>query len=208
MLCHCINCFDSLTQINKKMNSEEIIKVMKTLDTPGSSCPYCSRTLPKHENDCVFLDYTFIRTMLEVYVNPSINPNGMDEILYGFIKERSERKYILDAVCYTLTDEVLYKELGITGDDMKYFVNIAQWYSNYSYYVYIIIVRHLRRRTFFRKKDSLSKERYLKALAAIGMIRDVRLSKMGKYDYDQVTKSQIVVLDSLRRYLDSWSRRL
>lgn len=186
------------------MNTDEIISVMETLQTPGSACPYCSLSLPKHDTECVFVDFILIQLMLEAHVSPSVNPEGLKDILYGFIKDRSHKKYFLDAVCYTLTKEVLEKELGIYENDTREMINRIHPYI----WSYHIVMRYLRREPFFRVKDKFSKERSLKALTAIDIIQDIKASRLGMYEYSETTRKQVSFLSSLSFFIRSWSRGL
>ena len=182
------------------MNTPEIIHIMKSLRDETINCPYCSRSYPKHELDCTFVDFKFMDILLEVHTNPELNPEGFKEKLYEFIKDRSEREYFLDSVCYSLTTEIVYKELGLTEEDMSYLTVRRSRFL----YLWIKINILLSKKNFFKNRDSSSKEKALRSISALELLYDIKSSRIGVYTTEYDIYSQRNVIFLLKYYIEIW----
>ena len=186
------------------MNSAMITDMMQDLRSEEKDCPYCDHKKPRHEGDCIFRDFNLTEVLLEVYLSPSVNPEDMKDFLYEFIRERSDRDFFLDAVCYSLTNDYLYKDLGITENDMVFLVHyIPIYYRWWLTLVHRVVVR----KPFFRRIDGDSKDTALKALKTIVMVCDIKDSVIGEYEENRESRDQIKALHALYSYIERWIRK-
>lgn len=183
------------------MNSETVTDMMEDLRSEDNDCPYCKHKKPRHESDCVFRDFSVVEMFLEVYLSPSVDVDDIKTLVYKFIEERSDRDFFLDAVCYILTNDYLYTDLGITESEMVFLVYYVPIYPNWWL---TLVHRVVISKTFFRKIDENSKDTALKALKVIEMLYDIKSSVIGEYEENTESKNQIIALYSLESYTERW----
>ena len=183
------------------MNSGMLTGMMQDLRSEDKDCPYCKHKKPRHESDCIFRDFNLTEALLEVYLTPSVNSDDMKTFLYEFIRERSDRDFFLDAICYSLTTDHMYDDIGITEEDMVFLVHYMPiYYSWWLTLVHYVVVR----KPFFRKIDDNSKDTALKALETITMLCDIKGSEIGEYEENTESINQIKALRSLHLYIERW----
>lgn len=178
-----------------------ITGMMQDLLSEDKDCSYCDHKKPRHESGCIFRDFNLTEVLLEVYLIPSVNPDDMKDRLYEFIKERSDRDFFLDALCYSLTNDNMYKDLGITEEDMVFLVHYVPIY--YQWWL-TLVHRVVVTKPFFRKIDENSKNTALKALKTIDMVCDIKNSETGEYEENTESRNQIIALRALHSYIEVW----
>ena len=167
------------------MNKDDITNFMILLRSDARKCPRCNNTT--HTKECDFGDFRVVDDLSALYVDPSFAKDGFDDTYFGFLKERSARKYYLDCLCYVLTNDVLYKQLDTNEKEMVSIFNRSTSYWR----TWRKVSNFLRKNKVMKDtSDPLLRDKITRSVRALELFARVKSGEIGEYETNAVTERQ------------------
>lgn len=158
---------------------------MASLRSEQDDCPSCANK--KHTRECDYRDFVAVDTLTPLYVDPSFDQGGFDDTYAGFLKERSERKFFLDCLCYVLTSDVLYVQLDTSEVQMVELLEKCTSEAETEIHVTRFFQEN---KTFNDTSDPQYEVKLGKSLRALELFVRVKNGDIGFYESDQLSNRQ------------------
>lgn len=181
-----------VSYISKEMNSPELTRFMRALESPYEPCPVCGKERG-HGKECVAREIqTYSRKL--VPSNPEFRRLKLDTL-----RKHSGNVMVLDAVCYSLTARVLYRTIGVDESDMRRILSGASVYG-----MWMAMQNVGEKISFFNHIDETTARKVATANHALLLYAEVK--RIGGINYQMLEPDKLTLVQVLRHFIKCWRK--
>jgi len=186
------------------MNTDDITIFMGKLRSTETKCPSCNEK--KHTKECDFGDFRVVDDLSALYVDPAFESSSeLRNAFLGFLTQRATKLKYLDGVCYVLTNDIVYKNLGIEESEMLRVFN----QSIHTFWAWRSVNTLLRKNHVLRnKRDESLPTKIKQILKALDLYIMIKSGAVGHYNVNSVSTRQKMIAQYMMYYLQRILRRL
>lgn len=179
------------------MNIDNITIFMRQLRSVETKCPSCNEK--KHTKECDFGDFRVVDDLSALYVDPAFESSSdLKDKFLEFLAQRATRPKYLDCVCYVLTNDIIYKHLGIEESEMVKLYTV----SKNPWVLWIRVNQFLRKNQVLRDtSDTSLPSKIGKSLKALELYCKIKGGTVGHYSENTVTTRQKMIASSMIYFL-------
>ncbi|CAM9734437.1 unnamed protein product [Ectocarpus sp. 6 AP-2014] len=174
------------------MNSPEITRFMRALESPYEPCPVCAKGRG-HGEACVGREIQSLSLKL-IPSNPNFRSLKLDMLL-----KHSGNLLVLDAVCYSLTANVMYRTIGVDESDMRRILSEASVYG-----MWMVMQRAGEKISFFNHIDETTARKV--ATANHALVLYARVKRIGGINYQMLEPDKLTLVQVLRHFIKCWRK--
>lgn len=186
------------------MNTDDITIFMGKLRSTQTKCPSCNEK--KHTKECDFSDFRVVDDLSALYVDPAFESSSeLRDGFFEFLAQRATRLKFLDCVCYVLTNDIVYKNLGIEESEMVQVFN----QSIHTFWAWRSVNSLLRKNHVLRNtRDEGLQIKIKQTLKALDLYIMIKRGAIGRYNVNSVSTRQKMIAQHMVYYLQRILRRL
>lgn len=174
------------------MNSPELTRFMRALESPYEPCPVCAQEVG-HGDFCVGREIQSLSRKLAPS-NPDFRRLQLDRL-----RKHSGNVLVLDAVCYSLTARVLYRSIGVDESDMRQILSGASVYG-----MWLALKLAEKKISFFNHIDETTASRV--ATANHALVLYARVKRLGGINYQMLEPDKLTLVQVLRHFIKCWTK--